>query len=147
MTVFGYATLIVLILCRMLRLLGCFAILFLVRCGQPSTASAETERLRNQVYFTKADPGRWKDFAKDHEPEIKKVSPGQIEVNVPVSPEMGHYIEVILISDAMQRELAVKHFKRGEKPHAVLSIPPEKMPNSQVIAKCNLHGMWRKALP
>lgn len=121
--------------------------LLLTACGQPATESAEQDRLRNQVYFTKEDPGRWKDFAKDHEPEIKKVSSGQIEIHVPMTPEMSHYVEVILISDAMQRALAVKHFKRGEKPYAILSAPPEKMQNAQVIAKCNLHGMWRKALP
>lgn len=114
-------------------------------CGQPTPDSVETERLRSQVYFTKEDPGRWKDFATDHDPQIK-ASGGKIEVDVPFAAEIGHYVEIILVNDGAQRELSAKSFKRGEKPHAVLSIPPAKMPGATVIAKCNLHGMWRKEI-
>lgn len=120
---------------------------FIFYCGQPAQQSAEADRLRNQVYFTKEDPGRWKDFAKDHDPQLKTLSPGKIEVDVPMVAEAGHYIEVILAVDAAGRELAVKHFKRGEKPHAQLVIRTEKSAGTTVIAKCNLHGMWRKDMP
>ncbi len=112
-------------------------------CGQPATESAEVERLRSQVYFTKEDPGRWKDFAKDHDPQVK-VNGGKIEVDVSFVAEMGHYTEVILVHDAAQRELMAKTFKRGEKAHATLSIPISKIAGATVIAKCNLHGMWKK---
>jgi desulfoferrodoxin (superoxide reductase-like protein) len=118
---------------------------FLAACGQPATETAELERLRGQVYFTKEDPGRWKDFAKDHDPQVK-ASSGKIEVDVPMSVEIGHYIEVILVSDAAGREVTAKTFKRGEQPYASLSIPLAKMAGATVTAKCNLHGMWRKAV-
>lgn len=117
---------------------------FCAACGQPATETAEAERLRSQVYFTKEDPGRWKDFAKNHEPQVKTNASGKIEVDVPFATEMGHYVEVILLSDAAGRELTAKSFKRGELPHATLSILPAKMPGATVIAKCILHGMWRK---
>ena len=87
----------------------------------------------------------WKDFAKDHDPQVK-TSGGKIEVDVPFAAEIGHYVEVILVNDAAGRELSVKSFKRGEKPHATLSILPAKMPGATVIAKCNLHGMWKKEM-
>lgn len=119
---------------------------FAIGCGQPATESAETERLRSQVYFTKEDPGRWKDFAKDHEPQVK-LTGTTVAVEVPFSVEIGHYIEVILVTDGSGREVAAKSFKRGEIPQAALSIPAAKLPGATVIAKCNLHGMWRKALP
>lgn len=125
-------------------ILLCLSML-LVACGQPATESAEQDRLRSQVYFTKEDPGRWKDFAKDHEPQVKSDASGKIEVDVPFAAEIGHYVEVILVSDAAGREIAAKSFKRGEPPHATLSILPAKIPGATVIAKCNLHGMWRKA--
>ncbi len=115
-------------------------------CGQPTQDAGEADRLRNQVYFTKEDPGRWKDFAKDHDPQLKANANGKIEVDVPFSAEMGHYVEVILVRDAAGRELSAKSFKRGEKPHTTLSIPPEKIPGATVIAKCNLHGMWKKEI-
>lgn len=128
----------------MLRsLLYCGILAVVTSCGQPATQSAEQDRLRSQVYFTKEDPGRWKDFAKDHDPQVK-ASGGKIEVGIPMSAEIGHYIEVILVADAAGRELGAKTFKRGEKPQATLSIPPAKMASATVIAKCNLHGMWRK---
>ena len=114
-------------------------------CGQPAKESAEQNRLRNQVYFSVDDPGRWKDFAKDHAPQVK-VSGGKIEVEVPFTAEMGHYTEVIFIQDMAQREVALRTFKRGEKAHATLSIPLEKMPGAAVITKCNLHGMWKKSI-
>ena len=124
--------------------IGLFPIL--LACGQPSSEKAAEDRLRNQVYFTKADPGRWKDFAKDHEPQVKKDTGGKIEVDVPLVTDQGHYVEVILVSDAQGRELTAKFFKRGEKPHAELAIPLAKMPGASVIAKCNLHGMWKSEL-
>lgn len=128
----------------MLRaLLYSLLLAFCAACGQPATESAEVERLRSQVYFTVDDPGRWKDFAKDHDPQVK-VSGGKIEVDVPFVAEMGHYAEVILVHDAAQRELMAKTFKRGEKAHATLSIPISKIAGATVIAKCNLHGMWKK---
>jgi desulfoferrodoxin (superoxide reductase-like protein) len=120
------------------------SVAFIAACGQPPKETAEIERLRSQVYFTKSDPGRWKDFAKDHDPQVKTYANGKIEVDVPMSPEIGHYIEVIIVSDASGREVAVKSFKRGEKPQATLTIPPAKMPGATVIAKCNLHGMWKQ---
>ncbi len=127
------------------RALLCSTILALcASCGQPATESAETERLRSQVYFTKEDPGRWKDFAKDHDPHVK--ANGKIEVDVPFTAEIGHYVEIIVLLDAQQREVAAKTFKRGEKPHATFSFPAEKMAGATVIAKCNLHGMWKKDL-
>jgi desulfoferrodoxin (superoxide reductase-like protein) len=119
---------------------------FVITCGQPASEKAEQDRLRNQVYFTKADPGRWQDFAKDHEPQVKKDAGGKIEVDVPLVTDQGHYVEVILVSDAQGRELTAKFFKRGEKPHAELAIPLAKMPGASVIAKCNLHGMWKSEL-
>jgi desulfoferrodoxin (superoxide reductase-like protein) len=122
-------------------------ILILSACGKPETETAEIERLRSQVYFTKTDPGRWKDFAKDHDPQVKANANGKIEVDVPMSPEIGHYIEVIIVSDAAGKEIAMKSFKRGDTPHAILATPPSKMPGATVIAKCNLHGMWRKGVP
>ncbi|HNA80364.1 MAG TPA: desulfoferrodoxin family protein [Turneriella sp.] len=97
------------------------------------------------MYFSVDDPGRWKDFAKDHAPQVK-VSGGKIEVEVPFTAEMGHYTEVIFIQDMAQREVALRTFKRGEKAHATLSIPLEKMPGAAVITKCNLHGMWKKSI-
>lgn len=115
-------------------------------CGQPAQESVEQDRLRSQVYFTKEDPGRWKDFAKDHDPQLK-VSGGKIEVDLPFTAEIGHYTEVILVQDMAQRELAARHFKRGAQAHATLSIPPAKMAGATVIAKCNLHGMWKKEIP
>lgn len=116
---------------------------FHIACGQPAKESAEQERLRNQVYFTVDDPGRWKDFAKAHDPQVT-VSGSKIEVDLPFTAEIGHYTEVILVQDIAQRELAARSFKRGEKAHATLSIPLAKIPGATVIAKCNLHGMWKK---
>lgn len=121
-------------------------LLLLSTCGQPAPEKAEQDRLLSQVYFTKDDPGRWKDFAKDHEPQIKSDASGKIEVDVLFTVETGHYVEVILVNDAAGREVTAKSFKRGERPHATLSIPPAKIPGATVIAKCNLHGMWRKDL-
>jgi desulfoferrodoxin (superoxide reductase-like protein) len=115
-------------------------------CGQAQQQSTENERLKNQVYFTQDDPGRWKDFKDDHDPKVK-VAGGTVAVDVPLTAEIGHYVEVILLMDAHQREIASKSFRRGEKPHAEFSIRPEKMPGLTAIAKCNLHGMWRKQLP
>ena len=101
--------------------------------------------MRQQIYFTLEDPGRWKEFAKDHDPQLK-VNGGKIEVDIPFTADMGHYTEVILVQDMAQRKLAAKTFKRGEKPHATLSIPLTKMAGASVIAKCNLHGMWKKSV-
>ncbi len=120
-------------------------LLICTACGQPAKETAEQDRLRNQVYFTVDDPGRWKDFAKDHDPQVK-VSGSKIEVDLPFTADIGHYTEVILIQDMAQRELAARSFKRGEKAHAALSIPLTKIPGATVIAKCNLHGMWKKAV-
>jgi desulfoferrodoxin (superoxide reductase-like protein) len=119
---------------------------FFARCNPPQHETAEADKLRQQVYFTKEDPGRWKDFAKDHDPQLQILSAGKIVVDVPMVADTGHYIEVILAADAAGREIALKNFKRAEKPHAELEIQLEKRSGIAIIAKCNLHGMWRKEL-
>jgi len=124
-------------------------------CGKGSGSSAESQSAltnktinaeESQIYFSAANPGKWKDYKQDHELLVNVSKDGEtrlVTIEVPFKPDTDHYIEVIVLVDEQNREIAKQRFERGEKAVATFSIPPNTKGGIFAVAKCNLHDMWK----
>jgi desulfoferrodoxin (superoxide reductase-like protein) len=103
-----------------------------------------------QIYFSAANPGKWVDYKIDHQLAISVQSEGgkqMISVSVPFKATADHYIEAIVLVDSSNKEVAKEVLKRGDKPAAIFGISDKISANTlSVVAKCNLHDMWKSRL-
>lgn len=103
-----------------------------------------------QKYYSADEPGLWVAQAVDHDVKVSIIedAKGQkgIEVFVPFTMAMNqeHYVEMFLLLDDKDREIAKKRFKRGEKAMTIFPITDKTRFPVYVVAKCNMHDMWRK---
>jgi len=96
-------------------------------------------------FYSADNPGVWKDHKATHTAQITlngEDDERQIHVSVPLTPNPGHYIEAILLTDEQHRELAKKLLSRSDAPAADLPVPRGKYSKFYVVIKCNLHDMW-----
>lgn len=111
-----------------------------------SCADKGSGNFENEPKFYSADtPGKWVNQESTHLPQITQTSEGgksKILVSVPLTQSPGHYIEVILLTDANHKELAKKSLKRSELPTASFDAPGRNYDKLYVVIKCNLHDMW-----
>ena len=99
-------------------------------------------------YYSKNNPGKWKDLPGDHTPTYKITQDKEnkiITVTVPFKGTVNpiHYVEVIVLLDHNRKELQKKNFQRGtQTATAVFKLPKDYLSFVYVVAKCNLHDMW-----
>jgi desulfoferrodoxin (superoxide reductase-like protein) len=103
-----------------------------------------------QKFYSADEPGMWEAQAADHEVRVSIVDDARgkkgIEVYVPFTKEMSdeHYVETIVLLDEKNRQLSEKSFSRGEKAQAIFEVTDKIRFPVYAVAKCNMHGMWRK---
>ena len=136
-----------------------FAILFsaafaLVAAGCGGGNKEKTEP-KMQRFYSKEEPGMWDGQADMHVPKIefKKGEKRQFTVTVPLvgTPNPVHRIEAIflLAVDGMKEtEISAKRFNEVVlSASADFELPEETEKNKNtayyIVAKCNLHDMWR----
>lgn len=118
-------------------------------CGGDSfDQSGETpEQRKTRVYHNEQHEGLWPGKADTHLPQISFLDSSQkkIEVTVPLrgSKKPYHYIEAIyLLQDDVEIFAKKTPFSFGfPKTSFTLPFPGKK--KYSVVAKCNLHGMWK----
>lgn len=114
--------------------------------GQNTNDQGKGENAAEQKFFSKDNPGIWKDYKDDHDIKVtvkKEKYRKIIQVNVPMKVTPEHYIEVIVLQDYKGKELESKSYKRGETPVAEFFVPAEFKEPVTIIGKCNLHDMWQ----
>jgi len=96
-------------------------------------------------FYSADNPGKWKEQQATHTAQITEDggdNERQIHVSIPMAPNPGHYIEVILLTDDKHKELAKKVLARSEQPVADFTLPKGNNSRFYVVIKCNLHDMW-----
>jgi len=93
------------------------------------------------------DEGYWKGKSDTHVPKIISISSNkdEIEVTVPLQPTLSprHYIEVIVLVKG-KKQVSAKKFKPSfKKATAKFKINDSSPDDYWIVAKCNLHDMWR----
>ncbi len=125
------------------------AVLTAIGCGRPQGGTSDvpvTGSEDAQIYFSSANPGKWRDYKVDHQLSVQVKGKGDyltVRVEVPLKTTNEHYIEVIVLVDGKNREIAKQTFARSEKPVAEFNIRKEETVNLFAVAKCNQHDMWR----
>ena len=110
----------------------------------------DEDRMKAQKYFSADEPGSWEPQAVDHDVKVSIIEDAKgkkgIEVSVPFTSEMSeqHYVEAIALLDEKNKQLAAVKFKRGEKATTIFPISDKIRFPVYVVAKCNMHDMWRK---
>ena len=98
-------------------------------------------------YYTPEDEGRWISKSNTHTPIItfSDKEKNTIEVRVPLQPgkKPRHYIEVIALMQG-KKQIDVKNFKFSlSEARAKFILPDPNRNDYCIIAKCNLHDMWK----
>jgi desulfoferrodoxin (superoxide reductase-like protein) len=103
-----------------------------------------------QKFYSAEDPGRWEPLAKAHDVKVAIIEDAKgvraIEASVPFTrhADERHYVQVLAVLDESLHEVASVKFKPGEWAHAIFPMTgPVRLP-VWVVAKCNMHDMWRK---
>lgn len=128
--------------------------IFSFACKDEVADKKNTGQIPQIKFHTKEQEGRWKNRADDHMPVVKRLEndPYKISVTVPMEQRdnENHYIEVIVLLEGKNKEIAKKSFTRKDtKFSTIFTLPPdfdlEKQLN--VVAKCSMHGMWIAPVP
>ena len=98
-------------------------------------------------YHSAENTGQWDEKAEKHIPIIRFIDKDRstIEVYVTLKPKKRpkHYIEFIALMDG-KKEIEIKRFNFSSSPaKAVFKLPDPNKRNYWVVAKCNLHDMWK----
>ncbi len=109
------------------------------------------EEKRDYTYFSDQTPGKWKDQANDHMPQYAVTKSKDkkyllVDVNVPFKGTItpSHYIECIILTDHNGKEMQKISFNKGTTAfYAQFKLPSNYKAYFYIIAKCNLHDMWR----
>lgn len=119
---------------------------FAASCGQVPKTDAPPPPPK---YHTPTNPGAWESKAKEHNVSVRYLSADTIEVTVPLqsSIQPRHYIEVILLQDEKEKEIAVQHFKPSYIPAKAEFRLPDSTKPYYIVIKCNLHDMWMFPVP
>jgi desulfoferrodoxin (superoxide reductase-like protein) len=124
----------------------------LLSCTDPGGLFDDEDSMKAQKFFSADKPGKWQDQAVDHDVKVSIIEDAKgkrgIEVSVPFTSEMNeqHYVEGIALLDEKDRQIASKRFKRGEKAVTIFPITDKIRFPVYVVAKCNMHDMWRKMI-
>lgn len=127
-----------------------FAITFVLSCSDTGGLFDDNGKARVQKFYSADEPGRWEPQAVDHDVKVSIIEDAKgkkgIEVSVPFTKAMSqeHYVEMFLLLDEKDRELAKVRFKRGEKAVTIFPVTDKVKFPVYVVAKCNMHDMWRK---
>lgn len=119
----------------------------LAACAEPQSTSKEDEPDKSQAFFTQSNPGRFKEYRDDHNPQVKAQVQGEvvtISAAMPFIADAGHYIEFIALADSAMKQKDIRYFRRGQLPRATFFAPVDGAASLTVVAKCNLHNMWTK---
>jgi desulfoferrodoxin (superoxide reductase-like protein) len=130
----------------------CYLVIILLSfsCNDSGSELDKAYKTKVQKYYSAESPGRWSAQAKDHDLDISLIEDAKgkraIEVSVPFTNLMSrdHYIESIELLDDKDRLIASKKFERGEHGSALFEISDRVRFPVYVVAKCNMHDMWRK---
>ncbi|MDH4263133.1 MAG: desulfoferrodoxin family protein [Spirochaetia bacterium] len=110
-------------------------------------ASCSKNSDQEPKFYSKETPGKWDAQKETHIPVIEyDEGLSQVKVSVPVTPNPGHYIEVILLTDKNHKELAKKALGRSQLAEATFEVPLGYHGKLFVVSKCNLHDMWEAEL-
>lgn len=121
-------------------------------CSDMGGEGGRLEVVKDQKFYSAAEPGKWAPFAADHEPQCDFVPDGKggrvLEVSVPFTRrrDTRHYVETIALFDARRREIAKKTFNRGERAEASFRVPADALFPLYVVSRCNRHDMWEKKI-
>jgi desulfoferrodoxin (superoxide reductase-like protein) len=122
----------------------------LLSCTDSGGQLDEAGKVKVQKYFSVDEPGKWADQAADHDLKVSIIEDAKgkkgIEVFVPFKSGMNeqHYVEAMALTDEKGKQLAAVRFKRGEKAGTIFPITDKMAFPVYVVAKCNMHDMWRK---
>ncbi len=126
--------------------------LFALACGGGNKDKADPKVLR---FYTKDDPGMWDGKEDEHTPKItyKEGEPRKFKVTVPLvgTERPIHRIEAIILYAAngtKETEISSVKFNQVVVVAAGDFELPERTEKNKndiyfVVAKCNLHDMWR----
>jgi desulfoferrodoxin (superoxide reductase-like protein) len=127
-------------------------VLLLICCKDMNAPFGNKDSDKILKFYSAEEPGRWYAQAADHDVKLNFIEDNKgkkgVEVSVPFTSEMSeqHYVEVIFLSDEKGNELAKTNFKRGEKARTLFELPAGAKYPLYVVAKCNMHEMWRKKI-
>lgn len=105
------------------------------------------EEKKTRKYHTEEHQGLWLGLADTHLPVVRFTSPDRrsIEVTVPLkgTKKPFHYIEKIALLKN-EKVIDSRTIKFSFSPPEVKFVIPDTADGSySVVARCNLHGMWR----
>jgi desulfoferrodoxin (superoxide reductase-like protein) len=138
---------------NMKTLIIILTIFFFINCISACSDKKETAEIKEIPKFhTYEKEGYWKDKGHDHVPIITFINKeeGIIEVVVPLKPtkKPRHYIEVIALMQGEKNQVEAKKFKYSfEKAKAQFKLPDPEARDYWIMVKCNLHDMWKEAIP
>lgn len=141
-----------------MKILALFSILIIstfgsCKFGGNADDSNKQKQMHDQKlenFRTKNKPGKWKKEANSHVPQVtvkKKEKNYEIHVIVPFigTSTPVHYIETIILLNHHYKELQKVTFNTGNSTATtVFKIPRTYKSYLWVVAKCNLHDMWKK---
>lgn len=128
-------------------------ILFLPQCGEMSNNEGVDEGdISNNLskepkYYTSGNEGRWESQADSHTPIItfNNNDKNTIEVCIPFLPRKNprHFIEVIALMQG-EKQIASKKIPFSlSRAKATFTLPDPDRADYWIVAKCNLHDMWK----
>ena len=96
-------------------------------------------------YHTEENAGIWTDMVDSHVPLVTRLDASRIEVRVTFSPTLKplHYVESIVLMTGENTVVAQRRFNPSVSIPTVVFTLPDPDVSYWVIAKCNLHDMWR----
>jgi len=126
----------------MFKIITVSCLLLIISCGSDD---ARTKRPEIPKYHTTEEVGVWDNEVDTHVPKITNIGSRKIEVRVNFAPNIDppHYIEAIVLMKGLNTQIEAKRFTPSSSwPIAVFTIPTVE-DDYWVVAKCNLHDMWR----
>jgi desulfoferrodoxin (superoxide reductase-like protein) len=120
---------------------------FLVFYGCGDEGTKKDGKIVPPKFHSHDDEGYWMGKADSHMPVITFLNSDktEFEATVPLQPTLSprHYIEVIVLVKGKKQVDAVKYKPSFKKAKAKFKIKDQSTKDYWVVAKCNLHDMWR----